>query len=289
MKHDVRVPADLPPVERPLFSVVMPSYEHGAFIGDAVESVLGQTQGDLELIVIDDCSQDDSVERVSELAERDDRLRLIVHPERRGIPRTLNDGLERARGRWVTFLASDDLWLPGMLEQQEGVLARDPDAVAWTDARVTGPDGTDLGGLAGNFAGDDAGRDVLAALAKGNFLCLSALAVETEVAQGIRFDESLAYLNDYLFLLELAARRRFVQSGPARLIYRRHDSNCTNLSDRGGWVSDALRMLSIVSDRLSHHVPADILGELGRHLEGLVRGLSGNPGFRPTESTYPRG
>lgn len=101
---------------RPLVSVIVPSFNHGAYIEAAVRSVFSQTYQNWELLVIDDGSGDDSVSRLRELLPaNDERCRLIVR-ENRGAAATLNELLSLARGEWVQPLNSDDALAPDRLE-----------------------------------------------------------------------------------------------------------------------------------------------------------------------------
>jgi GT2 family glycosyltransferase len=96
----------------PRVSVVLPTHDRAAYLGAAVESVLRQTFGDLELIVVDDGSTDatpDVLDRV-----RDPRLR-VIRQAHRGIDAAMNAGLRAARGEYLARNDSDDLWLPGLL------------------------------------------------------------------------------------------------------------------------------------------------------------------------------
>lgn len=98
----------------PLTSVIIPTYNAGRFITLTVDSVLQQTLPDLELIVIDDGSADDTLEKVR--AYRDGRIHIIEQPHQGG-PVALNAGLNIARGEYVAFLDHDDIWLPNKLER----------------------------------------------------------------------------------------------------------------------------------------------------------------------------
>jgi glycosyltransferase involved in cell wall biosynthesis len=115
---------------RPLVSVVMIFLNPGPYLDEAVRSVLGQTVADLELLLVDDGSSDGSEAAARAWAARDPRVVLLTHPGRAnrgtGASRTL--GVERARGRWVTFLDGDDVWLPHHLERQLAAAGRHPDA-----------------------------------------------------------------------------------------------------------------------------------------------------------------
>jgi glycosyltransferase involved in cell wall biosynthesis len=96
----------------PMVSVVMPAYNHGLYIERAVRSVLEQTWRDLELIIVDDGSTDNTVEIVERLLHEDSRINLICQANS-GVPSiTYNTGLNRANGRYVCFLDSDDFYSP---------------------------------------------------------------------------------------------------------------------------------------------------------------------------------
>ncbi|MFJ3145413.1 glycosyltransferase family 2 protein [Streptomyces halstedii] len=102
----------------PLVSVVMPVYNSASTLGAAVRSVLTQTHSDLELLVTDDRSTDDSMDLLREFAERDERVLPESAPEQGGAGRARNLAIERARGDYVAFLDSDDMWLPEKTEKQ---------------------------------------------------------------------------------------------------------------------------------------------------------------------------
>ncbi len=95
------------------FSVLINNYNYGSFIGEAIESVLSQTFGDFELIIVDDGSHDDSREVIGRYG--DDRIRKIFK-ENGGQASALNAGWAETRGKYVALLDSDDRWLPTKLE-----------------------------------------------------------------------------------------------------------------------------------------------------------------------------
>ncbi|WP_369206103.1 glycosyltransferase family 2 protein [Streptomyces sp. PU-14G] len=102
----------------PLVSVVMPVYNSRATLGAAIRSVLTQTHSDLELLATDDKSSDGSMDLLAEFARQDDRVFPESAPERGGAGRARNLAIERARGDYIAFLDSDDMWLPEKIERQ---------------------------------------------------------------------------------------------------------------------------------------------------------------------------
>ena len=99
---------------KPPISVIMPCFNHEPFVHDAVSSVLSQTLSDFEIIAIDDCSDDATAERLEEFD--DPRLTLIRHEENRGLAKTINEGIRRSHGNYISILNSDHLYHPERLK-----------------------------------------------------------------------------------------------------------------------------------------------------------------------------
>ncbi len=110
---------------RPTVSVIIPTFNRGWIIRDAVDSVLGQTYRDFELIVVDDGSSDRTADI---LREYGDRLRLVGQACR-GVSAARNSGVRAANGRLLAFLDSDDLWLAGKLAEQVAFFEKTPSAL----------------------------------------------------------------------------------------------------------------------------------------------------------------
>lgn len=104
--------------ESALVSVIMPAYNAQATLADSVRSVLEQTHPHLELLIINDCSTDNTSQLMQELSREDARIRLIQCEANGGVARARNAGIELAQGQYIAFLDSDDLWLPEKLEKQ---------------------------------------------------------------------------------------------------------------------------------------------------------------------------
>lgn len=99
-----------------LVSVIMPSWNTARFIGESIESVLRQTYKNLELIIVDDCSTDNTDEVVHSFS--DPRIRYFHNKKNFGAAITRNHALKVAKGEWIAFLDSDDIWLPDKLDAQ---------------------------------------------------------------------------------------------------------------------------------------------------------------------------
>jgi len=118
----------------PLVSVVLPTYRRAQIIGRALRSVLKQTMSDLEVIVVDDASGDETERVVNEL--KDPRVRFVPRPVNGGAAAARNTGLQMARGKYVAFQDSDDEWLAEKLSRQVSRLESLPAEVALTQGAV---------------------------------------------------------------------------------------------------------------------------------------------------------
>ncbi|MCF8112160.1 MAG: glycosyltransferase family 2 protein, partial [Desulfobacteraceae bacterium] len=108
--------------ENPLISVVIPVYNRGAWIAEAVDSVLSQDYEPLELIVVDDGSNDATGEILSSYGSR---IRVISQANA-GVSAARNRGAAEAAGDWIAFLDSDDYWLSGKLSAQTAFFKKNP-------------------------------------------------------------------------------------------------------------------------------------------------------------------
>lgn len=114
--RDILVGKDMVQRENDLVSIIMPSYNTASYIEETVRSVLNQTYTNWELIIVDDCSTDNTDEILDKIS--DDRIRIYKNKKNAGAAVSRNRALREAKGRWIAFLDSDDLWFPDKLEKQ---------------------------------------------------------------------------------------------------------------------------------------------------------------------------
>ena len=101
-----------------LISVIMPAYNAQETLACAVDSVLSQTYKKLELIIVDDCSKDDTLRIAQDYALADRRIKVLHNAQNSGASRTRHNAVEAASGKWIAFLDSDDAWVSDKLEKQ---------------------------------------------------------------------------------------------------------------------------------------------------------------------------
>jgi glycosyltransferase involved in cell wall biosynthesis len=117
----------------PPVSIIIPTYNRAALVQEAVASVLAQTWREFELLVVDDGSTDPTSEALAPYASR---IRLLRRESRGGVSAARNTGIAAARGEWLAFLDSDDLWLPEKLAQQMAYLTSHPEQL-WCQTEET--------------------------------------------------------------------------------------------------------------------------------------------------------
>lgn len=121
--------------DKPLISIITPAYNAARFVLDSIESVQAQTYPYWEMIVVDDCSQDSTRELVESKTEEDDRILLVRLAENSGTAAARDTAMEKARGKYVAFLDSDDLWVPTKLEEQLTYMKEKDVAFSFTSYR----------------------------------------------------------------------------------------------------------------------------------------------------------
>jgi glycosyltransferase involved in cell wall biosynthesis len=209
----------------PRTSVIIPSFNYSEYLPAAIDSVLGQTDGDFELLVVDDGSTDGS--RAVVQACSDPRVRLLVQPHRgRGAAR--NTGLRAARGGYVAFLDADDIWTPDKLALQCAVLDGRPEiglvysryGVITAAGRVTSK--------GRSYLAPKPSGAIFEHLLSGNVIGTpSTICFRRELVteQKVFVDETHTYREDWHFFLRLVARA-LVYYQPRTLAYhRQHTRN----------------------------------------------------------------
>lgn len=114
-----------------LVSIIMPSYNTEGYIGQTIESVLQQTYTNWELLIVDDCSTDHTDEVVAKYP--DERIVYMKNDKNSGAAISRNRALRSAKGRWIAFLDSDDLWYPTKLEEQIAFMQKNQFVFSYTD------------------------------------------------------------------------------------------------------------------------------------------------------------
>jgi glycosyltransferase involved in cell wall biosynthesis len=213
-------------MQHPLVSAVVLCYNQARFVTECLEGVKSQNYPNLELIINDDASRDDSASVIRQwLAQTDIPHRFLSQDSNRGLCRSLNDALSHARGKYVSAIAADDVWLPGKLLTQVETMERLPATigVVYSDALQMDEDGNMLPQRFLAAHGHDGAMprgDIQEELWKGNFIpAMTTLVRRDCYTQVGLFDESLFY-EDWDMWLRVARYFQFAYSDHVSAKYR---------------------------------------------------------------------
>ena len=188
--------------EKPTVSVVIPTYCRAHLLGRAIQSVLNQTYQDLEIIIVDDGSSDNTDEVVKSL--KDERIRYIRHEKNKGATAARNTGIKAARGEYIAFQDSDDEWLPQKLEKQMKVFETVSPKVGVVYTGFVRIENDKKEYIPYSWVAQKEG-DIHKELLKGSFITTPSIVVRKECFKKAgMFDEHLPRLQDWELVLRLS-------------------------------------------------------------------------------------
>lgn len=215
---------------RPFFSVVMPVYNGEAYVGNAIESVLTQSEPDWELVIVDDLSDDRTPEILEMCAQKDDRIRIFHNEKRLNIAPSLNRGIAFARGRWIVRLDADDAFNSDYLSILRRSLGADP---PWETFFSCWPTIIDENGKTVLDVRLPEAKTVHRMMKTENFLYHTATSYSKRLWESVG-----GYPEDRTMSEDVGMWIRFFEAGaklvmiPELLVkYRIHSSNITSLND----------------------------------------------------------
>lgn len=252
----------------PLISVVIPTYNAPSLLLETLNSVFAQTLTDFEVVVINDGSTDDTVERLRSVR---DRIRLITQTNA-GIGAARNRGIDEARGKYVALLDHDDLFLPGKLAAQAAFLESHSGCsacgVPWS--RSDAPDECQFS-LDATVDPQGIVQRPIRKLTDGQyFLVSSSIMFNRERARGLRYLTAPNCIEDIPFQLGLFGRGEFGMAGrEIQMIYRVH---ATNFSKRADYFYNGVqKMLSLNSDGAFDELAPTDRADLNEYFAALTR------------------
>jgi len=214
----------------PEVSIIVPCYNHGHYLSDALQSVLAQTFADWEAIIVDDGSTDDTRSVAAQFV--DPRIRYI-YQDNQGLSAARNTGIRAAQGELVALLDADDAWQPAFLETMTGALASEPCAnAAYCGFRYMDGDGNPLPTAVCRVVPPEQFR---AEMLKGSWLGACAVVVRRSAYEEAGpFDEALPACEDTDMWLRIAQHHRFVGVPKVLVRYRRAGNNMSDDVERMG-------------------------------------------------------
>lgn len=180
-----------------MISVVIPAYNAEKTLVESVHTAQHQTVTDLEILLVDDCSQDGTAAVAHTLAQGDPRIRVLRNPRNLGVAASRNNAIKQAAGDYIAFLDADDLWLPDKLEQQLDLMQR-----AALDLCYTGYSFIDENGVQMRSPYNVPDSVDLQTMLRENVIGCSTAVFRREAIGKIRMRPEYAH-EDYVFWLEL--------------------------------------------------------------------------------------
>lgn len=239
----------------PLVSVFVVTYNQEEFIGSAIQSVLDQDYENLEIVIGDDCSTDNTWLIVQDYQRRyPEKIRAFRNSRNLGITGNSNEVLKRCAGKYVAHMGGDDLFLPGKISAQVSVMESDPNIVlCYHDVEMFNSDDnrtlrySNSGMFSAPPIAGRAGR-IAKVLTKRNFMAALSVMVRRDAIPTSGYDQRIQVASDWMMWIDVVAgslpdkRVEYIPQILAR--YRRHASNITASSL--GWAVDPLVTLAIV-------------------------------------------
>ena len=200
-------------------SIVLPVYNGANHIADSINSIISQTYQNWELIVVNDCSSDNTLEICSELSKKDLRIKIISNEINLKLPNTLNTGFEIATGDYYTWTSDDNMYKPNAIELLVNTLNKNNDAVmVYADYTNIDADG--------NILSEEKLQEP-PFIVTGN-VCGACFLYTAEVAKKVgKYDANLFLAEDYDYWMRIYRYGRMIHISNNLYLYRRHSDSLT--------------------------------------------------------------
>ncbi|RNI29589.1 glycosyltransferase [Rufibacter immobilis] len=226
----------------PLVSIICLCYNHAPFLHEALDSVLAQTYPNVEVLVVDDCSTDQSVSIIETYVQRHPQIKFIRHAQNQGNCASFNEVLQLSQGEFIIDFATDDVLHPERVTRQVEAFLQLPASygVVYTDAELIDEQGVSLGffykrASSGKLSPKPATGDVFAEVLGRYFICPPTMMMRRRVLEELQgYDPDLAYEDfdfwvrsarhwQYHFLDEVLCQRRMHPHSLSRKVYQQGD------------------------------------------------------------------
>lgn len=258
----------------PKVSVLIPSYNYARYLRIAVNSVLSQSYSDLEVIVTDDCSTDESRQILEECRRADSRVVCVLHDVNRGLAGARNSGLAASSGEFIALCDADDVWLPNKLKTQLECFEREPNiGLVHSDSFIINGNGNPTGQrFSAMFHGKSqkTAGSLFEVMCLRNFLCVPTVIMRREALENVGgFPFGLRSLEDWVCWTKIARTCPFGYVDYPLAQYRIHGSSLSNNQQNMARSRvSALKLLLAEYSDLSSKTRAKMLYSLGMsHLE----------------------
>jgi glycosyltransferase involved in cell wall biosynthesis len=215
-----------------MISIIMPAHNAEVYIAESIECVLKQTYSEWELIVINDGSTDLTPEIVESYKQKENRITLINQTNKQ-LGAARNTGIKAARGNWIAFLDSDDIWIPNKLEKQIAASIKHPEAdLIYTDGYIFFEDDFNNFVPYPTQTGIFTGAEMYKMEYIANYIPVLSVLVKHDLVKRIGFQEERPYFHgseDWDYWLRMAyTGASFLGLNEKLFYYRRHTNNMSN-------------------------------------------------------------
>lgn len=202
-----------------LISIVLPVYNGEKYLAMSIESCLNQTYQNIELIIVNDCSTDGTLDIINRYSALDDRIRIIINKENKKLPASLNIGHKEAKGDYITWTSDDNFYELNALEiLLEEILEKEAD-IAYSNFVLIDDTGEKIREV--EFIG-------IENIIFGNFIGCCFLYRKEVFHRNRGYNENYFLVEDYDFWLRAVVHSRFCQTKKILYNYRKHDESLTN-------------------------------------------------------------
>lgn len=232
-------------------SVLVTSYNYEKYIKDAINSIKNQTFEDWELIIVDDASNDRSVEIIKKELAENDRVRIVVNDENTGLGLSLEKAFKYSRGEWIAILESDDTWEPDYLAEKVKVILQNPDAgVVFNDVSMMGESDKIQRIINSNrkfLRGKNFPRNMFYDMNLHNrILTFSSIMIKRELLEKINWKTPSDRLLDWWIYIQLAYSNKFYYIDKELTNWRIHaDSYINKKSSANCTMTNVLAMIEV--------------------------------------------
>jgi len=207
--------------KNPKISIVLPCYNGSKMLGDAIESIIAQTYNDWELIIVNDCSTDNSLEIAEQFAAKDERIRVFSNEVNSKLPKSLNNGFSKARGMYWTWTSDDNLLLPDFCEEMNRYLDEHPEVgFVVGGENIIDQEGTVL-------RTDLPPQDIQDRIALNNFVGACFMYRKEVAERAGEYRPDLFLVEDYEYWIRLSGVTRIGTISSVLYLYRKHDKSLT--------------------------------------------------------------
>jgi glycosyltransferase involved in cell wall biosynthesis len=247
----------------PCVSVVMSVYNSDLYIQKSLESILLQTFQDWEFIIIDDCSQDNTLSIISQYALQDPRIRIIRNHENLGVVKSLNIGIELAQGKYIARQDGDDISMPERLALQVDLLDSHPEVgLVGVCAQMIDEEGSPIRVGFHLTSNEEIQKNLL----DYNCICGPSIMVKRSCLEKIGnfFSEGLDASEDYDLCLRLAEVTHLININEPVYLYRQHQNSASNTKKYQQVVNKAIALDRAIERRFGTFPSPDKVSSLAR-------------------------